>query len=479
MKQKIIIVGGGIIGVAIAERLARYDVAISIIERESELAFGVSKSNSGIIHAGFQSNPNTLKAKLAVRGNKLYGPLARRLRFPFKRVGGLIVAKQNEKSELESLLKTAKKLKLRDVKIKDHQWLKTHEPNLSQDLKWALLAPSVGIINPYETTYALAENAVDNGVKLQREETVLKIQKNKNQWRVTTNKSEYDADVVINAAGLFADAIAHLAQCECETIQPRKGEEFILDKHYHAITTHVIYPVPKKNTKGVLMIPTIDHNYMIGPTAEDVGDKNDTTTSVNGRQQVLAELKQRIPSLPEEAVIAQFSGLRPITKSNDFHIAEDKPRFINCIGIQSPGLTAAPAIAEHVQNLIAARVQLTPKKNWHHMRIPIPRFRELSAQKKNRLIAKNPEYSQIICRCETVTKGEIIEAIRRGAHTLDGIKFRTRCQMGRCHGSFCTMKIIEILHSELKIPYKKITKRGHGSEVITEELLREGKVPGT
>lgn len=475
MKHNIIIIGGGIIGVAIAERLARYDLNIKLIERESELAFGISKSNSGIIHAGFQSHPNTLKAKLAVQGNKQYSALAKRLQFPFKRVGGLIVARQNEKTELELLLKNAQKLKLNDVQIKDRNWLKAHEPNLSRDLKWALFAPSVGIINPYETTYALAENAVDNGVILQLEEAVLKIQKNKNHWRVITNKSEYSADIIVNAAGLFADQVAQMAQCDCEKITLRKGEEFILDKHYHALTTRVIYPVPKKHTKGILMIPTIDHNYMIGPTAEDVRDKTDTTTTSSGRQQVITELKQRIPSLPEEAIIAQFSGLRPITEYDDFHIAEDKPGLINCIGIQSPGLTAAPAIAEYVQNLMAQHMALKPKNKWQRTRIPIPRFRELSTKKKNQLIAKNPDYSQIICRCETVTKGEIIEAIRRGAHTLDGIKFRTRCQMGRCHGSFCTMKIIELLHSELKIPYKKITKRGYGSEVITEELSKRSR----
>lgn len=461
-----LIIGGGIVGTSLAYDLARYQFDIVLLEKEAELSFGVSKSNSGIIHTGFQGNPSSLKARLALRGNQLYREMAKALDFPLIPTGELVVAFPGERGIIEHIKENGEQLGIPGLEIVDREWLREQEPNLSHGIECALLGPSAAVINPYEVIYAMAENAICNGVEVHCEEEVTAIERSSECWRVISSKREYECRYVVNAAGLFADKVSFMAGIEAPHIMPRKGEEFILDRHADRLTKRIIFPVPYENTKGVLVIPTVDGNTMIGPTAEDVDDKYDLTTSLRGKQEVLMRIQKIVPSIRGDQIIASFAGLRPATKGGDFYIREDKEGFVNLVGIESPGLTAAPAIAEYVRGMLSEEVEFSPRKGYIAKREAIPRFRHMTREERNRLIRKDPEFGEVLCRCELVTRAEIREAIRRGARTLDGIKFRTRCQMGRCHGAFCTMGIIGVISEELRIPYEEVTKRGKGSEVV-------------
>jgi glycerol-3-phosphate dehydrogenase len=466
LNTDVLIIGGGIVGASLAYELAKYQLDIVLLEKEAELSFGVSKANSGIVHTGFQSDPGALKTRLAVRGNLLYKKLAKILDFPLVPVGELVVAFPGELEGLMQMKETGEKLGIPGLEIVNRNWLDTNEPSLSREIQFALLGPTADIINSYETVYALAEQAAANGARIYCEHEVIGIQPGNGVWQVQTQKGFFTSPYVINAAGLYSDKIAGMAGMEVPRIFPWKGEEYLLDRHAKWLTKRVIFPLPRKETKGILVIPTVDGNTMIGPTAEAVPDCEEHSTSRSGKSAVLANVRNLIPTLKEEQIIASFAGVRPTTKEGDFHIREDREGFMNLVGIQSPGLTAAPAIAEEVVKMLGQSTDLVPRKGYIAGRAAIPRFRLLSNKERNDLIKKDPEFGEIVCRCELVTKAEVKEAIRRGARTLDGIKFRTRTQMGRCHGSFCTMKIMSIMAEELRIPFEAISKRGKGTELI-------------
>jgi glycerol-3-phosphate dehydrogenase len=466
LKADVLIIGGGIVGASLAYELAKYQLDIVLLEKEAELSFGVTKANSGIVHTGFQSDPSALKTRLAVRGNTLYKQLAKLLDFPLVPVGELVVAFPGELEGLKRMKETGEQLGIPGLEIVNRNWLDENEPNLSKEIQFALLGPSADVFNPYETVYAVAEQAEINGVRIYCEHEVTAIQPSDRLWQVQTQKGFFTSRYVVNAAGLYSDKIAMMAGMEVPRIIPWKGEEYLLDRHAKWLTSRVIFPLPKKETKGVLVIPTVDGNTMIGPTAEAVPDCEEHSTSRSGKLAVVANVRNLVPAIREEQIIASFAGVRPTTKEGEFHIREDREGFINLVGIQSPGLTAAPAIAEEVAKMLGQRTDLVPRKGYIAKRTAIPRFRLLSNKERNELIKKDPEFGEIVCRCELVTKAEVKEAIRRGARTLDGIKFRTRTQMGRCHGSFCTMKIMSIMAEELQLPYGAISKRGKGTELI-------------
>jgi glycerol-3-phosphate dehydrogenase len=463
-----LIVGGGIVGASLAYALAKYQLDIVLLEKEAELSFGVSKSNSGIVHTGFQDDPGSLKARLAVRGNQLYREMAMLLDFPFIPTGELVVAFSGEREGLERLKENGERLGIPGLEIVDEKWIHKNEPNLSREIECALLGPTAAVINPYEVIYAMAENAASNGVRICCENEVISVEREMNRWKVKTSNSEYAARYIINAAGLSADTISQMAGIPAPRIVPWKGEEFILDRHADRLTRSIIFPLPRRETKGVLVIPTVDGNTMIGPTTEAIDDKDDLTTSEAGKKNVLKSIKRIVPCVREDQIIASFAGLRPTIEEDEFYIREERDGFVNIVGIKSPGLTAAPAIAEYVVQMLANKMKLSPRKGYIATRHAIPRFRHLSSNERNRLIREDPEYGEIICRCELVTKSEIREAIKRGARTLDGVKFRTRSQMGRCHGAFCTTKIMAIMAEELSVPCNQITKRGRGSELVRE-----------
>jgi len=466
LKTDVLIIGGGIVGASLAYELAKYQLDIVLLEKEAELSFGVSKANSGIVHTGFQSDPSALKTRLAVRGNGLYKQLAKILDFPLVPVGEIVVAFPGELEGLKRLRETGRQLGIPGVEIVSRDWLDQNEPSLSKEIQFALLGPTAGVFNPYEAVYAMAEQASANGARIYCEHEVTGIKPGNGLWQVQTQKGFFTSRYVVNAAGLYSDRIALMGGMEVPRIVPWKGEEYLLDRHAKWLTKRVIFPLPRKETKGVLVIPTVDGNTMIGPTAEAVPDCEEHSTSRTGWLAILANVRNLIPSLKEEQIIASFAGVRPTTQQGDFHIREDREGFINLVGIQSPGLTAAPAIAQEVAKIVGQRTDLVPRKGYMAGRKAIPRFRLLSNKERNNLIRKDPEFGEIVCRCELVTKAEVKEALRRGARTLDGIKFRTRTQMGRCHGSFCTMKILSIMAEELKIPYESISKRGKGTELI-------------
>lgn len=480
----VVIIGGGVIGTSICRELCRYKLKVALLEKEEELAFGVSKSNSGIIHPGTQNPPNSLKGMLCVQGNILARHQSRELGFDFKEVGELIVAfNEEEVGRLVRLKKEAERLRVPRLAIVGRSWLSRKEPNLSKKAVAALYAPTAGIVSPYRWVYDLSENAVKNGAEIYTSAKAVNIiqtgqaaSPNSMRFEVETAKGAFKAKFVINAAGLFADEVSKMAGADYFKIKPRKGEEFLLDKKRHYLTNHLLFPLPEKTSKGVLIIKTADGNPMIGPTAEEVTDREDLSTTDEGLKKVLDSARKMVPSIDENDIIAYFAGLRPAASSpaggDDFIIRyEDKaPGFVNVAGIQSPGLTSAPAIALLTAQILKGRgLPMKKKLFFHgHRKKTVHLFAVSSAEAK-KIIKKDPRYGDIVCRCEMVSAGEIEDAIKRGAKTLDGIKFRTRAQAGRCHGTFCTTRLMKILAEETNKPLPEITKRGRGSEIVKKD----------
>ncbi|MGB2600937.1 MAG: NAD(P)/FAD-dependent oxidoreductase [Candidatus Omnitrophota bacterium] len=470
----VIIIGGGVVGASIARELSRYKLSVALLEKEEELAFGVSKSNSGIIHPGTQNKPGSLKGRLCVEGNVLTRRIAKDLGIDFQEVGGLIVAfNEEEKERLTVLKKEGEMLGVPGLRIVDSAWLRKNEPNLNKEAIAALYAPTAGIISPYRWVYDFAENAARNGVKIftfTRVENISCIE-DKYRFEVHASGKIFKARYIINAAGLFADEVSRMVGVDDFSIKPRKGEEFLLDKKRHNLTKHLLFPLPSKTSKGILVTRTSDGNPMIGPTAEEIDDKEDLSTSDEGLAQVIPGVKKLVPSIDENDIIAYFAGLRPAC-GHDFIIRhEDKvPGFVNVAGIQSPGLTAAPAIAIMVAGILKKNGLVMRRKFFFHKhRKKTMHLFAIPLKLTKKLIKKDPSYGDIICRCEMVSAKEVREAIKRGAKTMDGIKFRTRAQAGRCHGSFCTTRLMKILAEETKKPLTEITKRGKGSEIVEKE----------
>lgn len=467
-----VIIGGGITGASIARVLSRYNLGVALLEKEEEMSFGVSKSNSGIIHPGTQHPANSLKGRLCVQGNILTRRISDELGVDFKETGELIVAfNQDEEERLLELKQEAERLGVPRLRIVDKNWLKENEPNLSGEALAALYSPTAGIISPYRLVYALSENAVRNGIEVFTRCKVENITRNTSYFEIITPKAVFKAKFVINASGLYADEISRMVGIDDFKIKPRKGQEFILDKKKENLANHLLFPMPSKISKGVLVIKTADGNPMVGPTAEEVGDKEDLSTTDEGLKKVFGLAKKLLPAISENDVIAYFAGLRP-SAGDDFIIRyEDKaPGFVNVAGIQSPGLTAAPAIALMARDILKEKgLKLRKKLIFRSRRKKTIHLFNIPLSKTEKLIKRDAGYGDIVCRCELVSAKEIKQAIADGAKTLDGIKFRTRAQGGRCHGSFCTTRIMKILSQETKTPLTAITKRGAGSEIVKED----------
>ena len=451
MTYDVIIAGAGITGAAVARELSRYKLKVLLLEKEAEPAFGVSKSNSGIIHAGTQNSPSSVKGWLCVEGNRLMREeIAADLGLNFVQCGQLIVV----------------------FDLADLPELEKNEPNLGPEVKAALHVPTAGIISPYRFVYALVENAVKNGVDLKTSSRIVGINRiEKGGFYVEAGGTVYTARFLVNAAGLYADELSALAGAPTFKITPRKGEEYLLDKKREHIASHIIFPLPSKASKGILIIKTSDGNPMIGPTAHDVDDKADLATTDEGLAEVLSGVRRMMPSVSKSDIIAYFAGLRPVA-GKDFIIRHEDsaPGLVNAAGIQSPGLTSAPAIAVMVCDLLKKHgLKLEPKAEFHKLRQRPAHLFQLPLEEARKLIEKNSAYGDVVCRCELVSAQEVRDAIKRGASTLDGIKFRTRAQAGRCHGGFCTTRIMKIMQEELGFPVTALTKRGPGSELIKDE----------
>jgi glycerol-3-phosphate dehydrogenase len=468
-RYDVLIVGAGVVGAAIGRELSRYKCAVALLEKSEEVGFGVSKSNSGIIHPGTQNPVGSLKGRLCVEGNRLMRSLARELGVDFKEVGELIVAfSEEEILRLRELKKQAEALGVPRLQIVGKKWLKEHEPNLSKEALAALYAPTAASISPYRLVSDLCENAVQNEVEIFTESPVEGIVKTQDGFEVQTPCGVFRSHFLVNAAGLYADRIARMVGVTDVTIVPRKGEEFILDKKREHICNHLLFPLPSKISKGVLVIKTSDGNPMIGPSAQDISDKEDLSTSDDGLKKVLEGAQRMVPSISADDIIAYFAGLRPVA-GEDF-IIRHEDAVAGCVtvaGIQSPGLTAAPAIARMVVRILKDNgLALKRKLFFHRHHTELTHLFSIPFSATKRLIKKDPSCGDVVCRCEMVSAKEVRDAIQRGAKTLDGIKFRTRAQAGRCHGSFCTTRVMKILAEERKIPLTQVTKRGEGSEII-------------
>lgn len=467
--RDIIVIGAGVVGCSIARELSKYNLDVLVVEKNSDVSEGISKGNSGIVHAGYNEKIGTLKAKLNIEGNKIFDDLSRDLQFPFKRNGAFILAFSDEDMNiLESLKENGEKLGVEGLEILTREEALNIEPNLNKEIVGVLNVKTSGIVSPYEMTIALAENAAENGVEFKLNSKVTNIEKISEGYKVTLNNREVvNGKIIINASGLEGAFLNNLVSMTKREINPVKGEYCLFDKVAGAMINKTLFQVPNKLSKGVLVTPTAEGNLLVGPNAVE---GKTLETSREGIDEILDKSKKSLEELPVARILNTFSGIRPKTKEGDFIIeeVEDAKNFINVIGIDSPGLTAAPAIGVYVVNMIKERLDLVEKKNFKKTREKIVRFAELSLEEKNKLIKEKPAYGHMVCKCEFVTEGEIVEAIHRPikALTVDAIKRRTRASMGGCQGVGCTLPISKILSRELGIDISDINKNSEGSPVI-------------
>ena len=475
MKYDVAIIGSGVSGASVARGLSRYELKTAILEKETDVAWGVSKANSGIIHGGFHHDLKYLKSKLEIKGNLMFDQLKRELDFPFKRVGIIVAALNEEELKVvEHLYHQGIKNNSIGIEMASRERLLELSSKLTDDVVGGLYAPSGGIIEPYRFVYSLIESAKKNGVEVYTDFEVVNSEK-KGEYFVINSKEgkTIEAKYVINAAGLYADKISEIFDAEKFKIKPRKGEYFLLDKLTKANPEKVIFPVPGKVSKGILVIPTNEGTVLIGPTADEIDDKEDLTTSNDKLRQIFDNARKMVPLVSERDIITSFAGLRPALESGDFYIdiSQKRENFIQVAGIQSPGLTASPAIGEYVKDLLKKLIgSLIEKKDYDPYIKKMPEVRNLNPYQVSELVDKEPKYGNIVCRCEKVSEAEIINAIRHGHTTLDGIKFFTRAGMGRCQGGFCTYKIIKILMRETKMSYDRVTKKGKESFILKDKL---------
>lgn len=468
----VIIIGAGVSGSATARELSRYRVNACVLEKEEDVCSGTSKANSGIVHAGYDAEPGSLMAKLNVEGNRMMPELSKELDFPFEQKGSFVVCLEEERiPDLEALYKRGVENGVKGMEIiTDRQRIFQMEPNLSEQVAAVLYAPTAGIVCPFHLNIALAENAYTNGVEFHFHTEVLAIEKIEDGWMVETNQGRYEAKCIVNAAGVYADRFHNMVSKEKIHITPRRGDYCLLDKSAGKHVSRTIFALPGTYGKGVLVTPTVHGNMLVGPTAIDIEDKEATATTRAGIDELIQKAGMNVRDLPMRQVITSFAGLRAHEDHHEFIIKEleDAPGFIDCAGIESPGLTSCPAIGKMAAGIVRDYLKLEENENFVGTRKGILDPKNLSKEEYKQLIKEDPAYGNIICRCEMVTEGEIIDAIRRplGAKSLDGVKRRTRAGMGRCQSGFCAPRTMEILQRELQIPMTEITKSGGKSKLV-------------
>ena len=469
------VIGCGVSGVNIARRLSSYRIKTAILEKAVDVSFGTSKANSGIVHGGFHHNKKYLKARLEIQGNLMFDQLQRELNFPFRRCGIIVAALHHDEMKVvEYLYRQGEENKTIGIELCSRERLLELEPKLSHDVVGGLYAPGGGIIEPYRFVFAMAESALKNGVHLFTDFKVKNGRYEDGRWTIHAEDGRIvKARYAVNAAGLYADDVSRAFGGENFTIQARKGEYFLMDKMTPARPERVVFPVPSTISKGMLVVPTVEGTVLIGPTADATEGKTDFSTTRERLEQIMDSAKTLVPSLSQTDVIASFAGNRPCLEE-DFYIdvSKEAPAFVQVAGIQSPGLTASPAIGEYVKNLLKDMgLELVEKPGWDPFVENRPRARELSPYELDELIAGDPAWGNIVCRCENVSEAEIVQAVRLGHYTLDGVKYFTRAQMGRCQGGFCTYKIIKIIMRETGLSWNEITKHGGASRLLERELL--------
>jgi len=469
----ITIIGGGVVGCLIGRELSRCQARILLVEKDSDVANGTTKANSAIVHAGFDCKPGTLKGKFNVEGNAMYDRICGELSVPFKRNGSLVVAfSEEELPELYNLEKKGRQNGVPGLELLSGDAVRQREPHLSKTIVEALYAPTGGIVAPWDLAIAAAENAMDNGMELRVDTEVTAIKRIEGGYRLLTDKGEaIETRVVINCAGLYSDRVHNMVSEPCFKIIPRRGEYFVLDKSEGNHVSHTIFQCPTPNGKGILISPSVHGNLIVGPNAEQVENTEQVQTTAAGLKAVREAATKSSPDVAYAAVITSFAGLRSTPDTGDFIIGEAKgaPGFFDVAGIESPGLTSAPAIAVHVAGLVRACLGNPAfKADFNPVRRPVLHFSHLPNEAKAAWIKKDPRYGRIVCRCESITEGEIVDAIHRnaGATTVDGIKRRLRPGMGRCQGGFCGPRVVEILSRELRIPLTAVRKDRPGSVLL-------------
>ena len=468
----VIIIGAGVSGAATARELSRYKVNACVIEKEEDVCCGTSKANSAIVHAGYDAATGSLMAKLNVRGNQMMEQLAKDLDFPFKKNGSLVVCLHEEDMpNLQALYDRGVANGVKDLRILNQEELRAMEPNISDDAYAALYVPTAGIVCPFNLNIAMAENACVNGVEFKFDTEVTGLHPIEGGWAIETNQGSFETKYVVNAAGVYADTLHNMVSAKKIHITPRRGDYCLLDKTAGNLVSKTIFALPGKFGKGILGAPTVHGNLILGPTAIDIEDKEGTNTTREGLDQVITKCGMNVKNIPMRSVITSFAGLRAHEDGHEFLIGEleDAKGFIDCAGIESPGLTSSPAIGEMVAEILREKLHLEKNENFVATRKGVLDPDALSKEERIELIRKNPAYGNIICRCEMITEGEILDAIHRplGAKSLDGVKRRTRAGMGRCQAGFCSPRTMEILARERHVSMFDITKSGGESKIVT------------
>lgn len=474
MKYDVAVIGGGVVGALISRELSKYSLSIVMLEKYNDVAMGTTKANSAIVHGGFDAVSGTVKAKLNVRGTELMPEICKELNVPYRNNGSLVVAfSEEEMKHVKLLYDRGVRNGVPKLSVIDSKKLHELEPNISDEAVGALLSETAGIVCPYELTIAAAENAVTNGAEFIRNCEVKSISYKDGLFTLNTTAGEITSSFVINAAGTHSDEVAQMIGDNSIKLVSRKGEYYLLDKSFGYLADHTVFQCPNEMGKGVLVTPTVDGNLLMGPSATDQQDKDDVDTTPEGLEFVVSKAKKSVPSLNLRGAITSFAGVRSHPVNDDFIIgySDKNDKFINVAGIESPGLSAAPAIAEYVGVLLCEKAKPQKKEEFNPKRPEPVRFRHMTKSQREDLIAKNNAYGRVICRCETITEGEILDAIHApaGARDVDGVKRRTRAGMGRCQGGFCGSKVVEILARELNIPMNEITKFGWNSKIIFDK----------
>lgn len=468
------IIGAGVVGCAVARELSRYELSVCVTEKEEDICSGTSKANSGIVHAGYDALPGSMKARLNVRGAELIRELSKTLDFHYRQNGSMVLCfDEGDLPLLRELYARGVKNGVEQLSIISGDEARRIESALSDKVVAALLAPTAGVVCPFDMTAAFAENAAANGALFRFLTEVRQINRADGGFVISTDKGEIRAKYIVNAAGVYADKF-HNSVCEDKIeIIPRRGEYVLLDREVGGLVDHTVFQLPTKYGKGVLVTPTAHGNLLVGPSADDIDDKENTATTALGTDSIKKRALMSVPTIPYGSVITGFSGLRAHEKKGDFIIGETADGFFDAAGVESPGLTSAPAIGEMLAEMIAEKSGARRKTGFVEERKGIPSVAKLPPEERAKLIEQNPAYGRIVCRCESISEGEMIDAVRRvpGAVSLDGVKRRVRQGMGRCQAGFCTPAAMEILARELGVPVTEITKNRPGSELIKGDDL--------